>query len=239
MDHRILLSFELPDPTPVSAELARDLSEMELVALGHFGLPEQTPPEVGRDQFGDDAERELAAAIRALTDRGVDVPTRIVFGRARDKTIDRIAVEEGCDVLFVPGETDPDGIDAVFVPLRGEENIAGVVSFAAELALDCDASVTVFHDVEESDRVPGEELLADAVDRLTAAGVPRDRIETVLGEAADVGGDIVERASAFDAVVLGESEPSLRERLVGARPAAITLDTDRPAFVVGDPGRRD
>ena len=109
-----------------------------------------------------------------------------------------------------------------------------MLSFAAELAIDCDASITVFHDAEESDRRPGEELLADATETLAANGVSRDRITTRLGTADDVETDIAERAGAFDAVVLGASEPSLRERVFGARPAAITLDIDTPAFVVRD-----
>jgi len=232
MGHRILIPFELPDGTPVSETLAADLAAMDLVALGHFGLPEQTPPEAGRDQFQDDAAAELAELVRPLTDRGADVTTRLVFGRARARTIDRVAAEEGCDVVFVPGGTDPGAIDRLFVPVRGEDNFEGLLSFAAELALDCEASVLLFHDAEESDRLPGEQLLDDATEALVAAGLVRDRVERQLSTAEDVGADIVERAGAFDAVVLGESAPSVRERLFGRRPAEITLDTDRPAFVV-------
>lgn len=235
MEHRILIPFELPDGVAISGTLAEDIAEMEIVALGHFALPEQTPPEAGRDQFEAAAAEELTALIEALTDRGAEVTTRLVFGRARDRTIDRVAVEEDCDVVFVPGAGDPTAIDRVFVPVRGEDNFDAVLSFAAELALDCDAAVLLFHEAEAADRRPGEELLADATERLVAAGVDPDRIDRQLDEADDVVGDIAERAGAFDAVVLGESEPSLRERLFGGRTAAITLDTDRPAFVIADP----
>lgn len=239
VNHRTLLAFELPDAAPLSPALARDLAEMEVVALGHYGLPEQTPPEAGRDQFGDEADAELARLTEPLTERGADVETRVVFGRARAKTIDRVATEAGCDVVFVPGETETAGVDSVFVPLRGGENTASVVSFAAELATASDAAVTVFHDSEESDRRPGEELIADAVEQLTDGGVARDRIDSQLATADEVSQDIVERASGFDAVVLGESDPSLTERLLGARSSTITFDTERPAFVVGDPERRE
>lgn len=232
MSHRILVPFELPDGTPVSATLAAGLAAMELVALGHFALPEQTPPEAGRDQFQDEAAAELAELVRPLTDRGADVTTRLVFGRARARTIDRVAAEEDCDVVFVPGGADSAAIDRLFVPVRGEDNFDGLLSFAAELALDCDASVLLFHDVEESDRLPGEQLLDDATEALVGEGLARDRIDRQLSTAEDVNADIVARAAEFDAVVLGESEPSVRERLFGRRPAEITLDTDRPAFVV-------
>lgn len=234
MDDRILLSFELPDGDRMTESLAADLADMEIVALGHFGLPEQTPPEVGRDQFLDEAEAALTDRIRPLTDRGASVETRIVFGRARDKTIDRVAVEEGCGVIVTPGTEDASGIDRVLVPVRGAENFADVLSFAAALALDCDAELVVFHQTEETDRQPGEELLADAVERLTAEGVPRERISTELAEGDDVQRAIVDRTAAFDAVVLGESEPSLRDRVFGSRLAGVTLDADRPTFVVRD-----
>lgn len=239
VNHRTLLAFELPDAAPLSPALARDLAEMEVVALGHYGLPEQTPPDAGRDQFGDDADDELVALTQPLTEHGRSVERRVVFGRARSKTIDRVAVEEGCDVVFVPGETETESVDSVFVPLRGGENTTGVVSFAAELAVASDATVTVFHDTEESDRRPGEELIADAVERLTDNGVARDRVDTQLAETEEVSQDIVERTSGFDAVVLGESDPSLTERLLGARSSTITFDTDRPSFVVGSPERRE
>jgi nucleotide-binding universal stress UspA family protein len=239
VNHRTLLAFELPDAAPLSQALARDLAGMEIVALGHYGLPEQTPPDAGRDQFGDEAAAELARLTEPLTERGATVETRVVFGRARGKTIDRVATEEGCDVVFVPGGTETAAVDSVFVPLRGGENTASVVSFAAALAAASDATVTVFHDSEESDRRPGEALIADAVERLTDGGVARDRIDTQLATADEVGQDIVERAREFDVVVLGESDPSLTERLLGARSSTITFDTDRPAFVVGDPERRE
>jgi len=238
MRHRILVPFELPDGDRVSEVLADDLAGMEVVALGHFGLPEQTPPGAGQNQFADEAAAELDDLIRPLVDRGADVTTRLVFGRARDKTVDRVAAEEDCDVVFVPGEGEPSAIDRLFVPVRGEENFDGLLSFAAELALDCDASVLLYHDTEESDRLPGEQILADAAERLAEHGVDPDRIERELAEADDVEGDIVARAGAFDALVLGETEPSLAERLLGRRPAQITLEADRPAFVVGNPETR-
>lgn len=235
MGHRILIPFELPDGNPISATLAEDLVDMDIVALAHFGLPEQTPPSAGQDQFGEEADRELSELVQPLVERGVDVKQRVVFGQARDRTINRVAVEEGCDVIFTPGEGEPSAIDEVFVPVRGEENFRGLLSFAAELALDTDASVFLFHDTEKTDRRPGEELLSDAAEELVQYGIDEDRIDRQLAHETNVHDVIVARAGEFDAVVLGESEPSLTERFFGRRPAEITLDTDRPTFVVGNP----
>jgi nucleotide-binding universal stress UspA family protein len=233
--HSVLVPFELPDADPVPPVVVETLATTEVVALGHYGLPEQTPPSVGRDQFEADARAELDALARPFADAGVPVTTRLVFGKARDKTIDRVAVEEGCDVILTPGRAD--AIERLFVPLRGEENLDRILSFVAELLAATDASVTLFHAGEESDRLPGEELLADATDRLVEAGVDPDRIGRQLSSEADVGRSIVDLGDAYDLLVLGESEPSLRDRILGAVPAQVTADTDDPAFVVRNPER--
>jgi nucleotide-binding universal stress UspA family protein len=153
-----------------------------------------------------------------------------VFGKARAKTIDRVAIEEDCDVILTPGRAA--AIERVAVPIRGEENFDRIVSFVGELLSATDASVTLFHSSDASDRLPGEEILADAAERLVAAGIDPDRINRQLSEDDDVGRSIVELGADFDLLVLGETEPSLRNRILGTVPAQVTADTEDPAFVV-------
>lgn len=228
--HRVLVPFELPDSDPVPPALVDTLAAMEVVALGHYSLPEQTPPSAGRDQFEADAIAELDALTQPLADAGVPVTTRLVFGKARDKTIDRIAVEEDCDVILTPGRAEM--AERIAVPLRGEANLDRIISFVGELLSATDASVTLFHTSEDSDRLPGEEILADATDRLVEMGVALDRISRQLSEDEDVGRSIVELGADFDLLVLGETEPSLRNRIFGTVPAQVTADTEDPAFII-------
>jgi len=42
MGDTILVPIELPDPDPLSPVLIDDLSSLDVVVLGHYGLPEQT-----------------------------------------------------------------------------------------------------------------------------------------------------------------------------------------------------
>jgi nucleotide-binding universal stress UspA family protein len=228
--HRILVPFELPDADEVPPVLVDTLATMEVVLLGHYGLPEQTPPSVARDQFEDDAQTELDGIARRFEEAGVSVTTRLVFGKAREKTINRVALEEDCDVILTPG--DADAIAEVLVPLRGEANFDRILSFVGELLTATGASVTLFHTGEESDRLPGEEILADATDRLVEAGVEPDRISRQLSTDDDVERSIVDLGNTFDLLVLGETEPSLRDRIFGSRPAQVTAGTDDPAFIV-------
>ncbi|WP_299268744.1 universal stress protein [Halorientalis sp.] len=227
--HRLLVPFELPDADEVPPVLVDTLATMEVVLLGHYGLPEQTPPSVARDQFEGDARTELDDIARRFEEAGVSVTTRLVFGKAREETINRVALEEDCDVILTPG--DADAVAQAFVPLRGEANFDRILSFVGELLIATGASVTLFHTGEESDRLPGEEILADATDRLVGAGVDPDRISRhLVGD--DVERSIVNLGDTFDLLVLGETEPSLRNKIFGSRPAQVTAGTDDPAFVV-------
>ena len=228
--HRVLVPFELPDADPVPPVLVETLAATEVVVLGHYGLPEQTPPSAGRDQFEADATAELEALAGPFESAGGPVTTRLVFGKARDKTIDRVAIEEDCDVILTPGRVET--VERVAVPLRGEENADRIVSFVGELLAATDASVTLFHTSAASDRLPGDEILANATDRLVEAGVDPDRIGRRLSEDDDVGRSIVEIGTDFDVLVLGETEPSLRDRILGAIPAQVTAETEDPTFVV-------
>ena len=228
--HGVLVPFELPDAGEVPRVLIDTLSTMEVVLLGHYQLPEQTPTPAGRDQFEDDAQAELDDIARRFEAAGVSTTTRLVFGKARQKSIDRVAVDEDCDVILTPGSAD--AITRVLVPLRGEANFDRILSFVGELLTATEASVTLFHADEESDRIPGEEILADATDRLVTAGIDPDRISRELSTEDDVERSIVDLGDTFDLLVLGETEPSLRNRIFGTRPAQVTADTDDPAFVV-------
>ena len=234
--HTVLVPFEPPDSDPVPPVIVETLAAMEVVALGHYGLPEQTPPSVGRDRFEADARAALDDLARPFVDAGVPVTTRLVFGKARDGTIDRVAVEEDCDVIPTPGRAE--AVERLIVPLRGEENVDRILSVVAELLATTDASVTLFHADGDADRLPGEEPLADATGRLVEAGVDRAPIGRELSTDDDAGGRIVDLGDAFDLIVLGETEPSLRDRMLGTAPAQVTADTDEPTFVVRTPGVR-
>lgn len=232
LSHRVLVTFDLPDAKPLSPVLAETIAPLDVVVLGHFSVPEQTPLEAARDQFEADASTELEDLAAPIEATGASVTTRLVFGKNQDETTDRVALEEECDVILTPGETE--AVDQVLVPLRGEVNISRILSFVAELLAFNDASVTLFHSGEESDRIDGEDLLNQATDRLIDEGVDPESITRRIGDQDDAGQRIVELAADYDLLVIGETEPSLRERILGAIPIQITGDTDAPTFVVRD-----
>lgn len=228
--HRVLVPFELPDAEPLPSVLLETLTTSAVVVVGHYGLPEQTPPTAARDQFEAAAQAELEELAAPFEQAEIPVETRLVFGKARNKTIDRVAVEENCDVILTPGHAT--AIDQLFVPLRGEANFARILSFVSELLAATDATVTLYHQADESDRLPGEEILADATDQLRDAGIAAAQISRRLADEGEIGQSIIDLAADYDLLVLGETEPSLTDRIFGTVPAQVTADTDDPAFVV-------
>jgi len=49
--------------------LIDDLSSLDVVVLGHYGLPEQTPVRSAREQFGDEAQATLSTRLQMRSPR--------------------------------------------------------------------------------------------------------------------------------------------------------------------------
>lgn len=234
MTHRILVPFELPDGDPISPVLVEDLAGMEIVALGHFNLPEQTPPDAGRAQFGEEAQAELDELAAPFREAGSPVTTRLVFGKDRAGTIDRITVEEECDAELDPAPTDH--IERILVPIVDTENIDRMADFIAVLYEDVTTEVTLFHVVEEGtdeevETVEG--MLAEAREDLLDRGYDPDLVDVRCVSAEEHDEAILEKAQAYDAVVMGEAHPEdIRERIFGSLPDRIANRTGDPVVVV-------
>jgi nucleotide-binding universal stress UspA family protein len=237
MSHRILVPFELPDADPVPAVLVEDLAPMDVVVLGHYGLPEQTPMDAARAQFEDEAQAELDELARPFREAGSTVTTRLVFGKDRAKTVDRITLEEDCDAELDPAPTE--GIERILVPLVDARNLDRLEDFVAALCEEQTTEITLFHVAErgfadEESEDPGavEEMLRSARDRLIEDGFDPDLVDVAVVE--DEGHDeaILAKAKAYDAVVMGEADPNVRERIFGTLPDRIARRTGDPVIVV-------
>lgn len=231
MARKILVPFELPDPEPLSPVLVEDLASLDVVVLGHYALPEQTPPDAARSEFEDAARatlEELAAPFEAA---GAAVTTRLVFGRDRGKAIDLVAIEEDCDAELDPAPTER--IERILVPLPMVSTLGEIPEFVGVLAEDGTQQVTLFHVVEPGeDREAGEGMVADARAAMVDAGFDPDRVDTELVEADEHDEAILERAADYDAVVMHEATPRLRDRIFGTLPDRIARETGDPVVIV-------
>ncbi|OYR95925.1 universal stress protein UspA, partial [Halorubrum sp. E3] len=114
MADTILVPLELPDPEPLSPLLIEDLSSLDVVVLGHYDLPEQTPASSAREQFGEAAQATLDEVAASFADAGASVRTRLVFGKDRAAAIRQVAVEEDCAAEPDPAPTE--GVERILVP---------------------------------------------------------------------------------------------------------------------------
>ena len=228
-DLRILIPVDVSEADLPPLGVLDHLGAVEVVLLGYFLVPDQAEPALIRDQYGSDAADRLDAVA---AEHGS--PTEVlVFTHDREATIDRIADEYDCEAVLTAGRTTV--VDRILVPLRGDVNLDRVLAVVADLLLAGEESATLFHSVaEDADPSHGELLLVGAVDRLVEYGVDRDRVDWRLSEGGDPAADIVELGGEYDLVVLGETEPSLRDRIIGDVLSAVVDALDVPALIVRD-----
>ena len=223
------MSIDLSDDDPIARSLIELCHSVEVILLGYYPVPDQVTPAQLRQNHESDARATLNEIAGTFGD--IDVTDVLVFTHDREDTIDRVANQYGCEAVLTMGEAER--IDRVLVPIRGDTNLNRIVSLLAAVMRMSDASITFFHSVaEDSDPSHGEFLVRGAVDSLHEAGIDSDRIDWRLSETESPQNEIIELAREYDLLILGETKPSLRERIFGTVPSRIADEVDKPAFIV-------
>ena len=232
-DSSILVPVDVSGDSLPAQPLIDLCRSVDVVLLGYYPVPDQVAPAQLRQDYGSEATATLAEMADEFRASGIDITDVLVFTHDRTDTIDRVANEHACDAVLTPSEVER--IKRVLVPVRGDTNLERIVSLLAGIMRMSDVSVTFFHSVaEDSDPSHGEFLVRGAVDRLDEAGIQRERIDWQLSDEESPHDEIIELAREYDLLVLGETKPSLRERILGTVPSRIVDEVDRPAFVVRD-----
>jgi nucleotide-binding universal stress UspA family protein len=232
-DSTILVPVDVSRPDLPDNGVLDHLRPVDVVVLGYYPVPKQTAPAHLKKDHEAEARARLDEVVAQVDAADHEVEGVLVFTKDRQDSIDRVADQHDCDAVFVPGETGP--IERILVPLRGDVNVERIVSLVADLERTSDASITLFHAVTGGDDPSrGELVLRGAVDRLADEGIDRDRLRWELSESGDPQREIVALADEHDLVILGETEPSLRERIIGAVLTPILDAVDVPAIVVRD-----
>lgn len=232
-DSTILVPVDVSVAEPPDQVIFELLRPVNIVVLGYYPVPKQTAPAHLKEDHESEAAERLATIVRKFASAEHDVDDVLVFTKDRRDSIDRIADQYNCDAVILPGETD--AIERILVPLRGDVNLERIVSLVADLVRVSDATVTLFHSVAEgTDPSHGEFVLRGAADRLSEVGVDRDRIDWKLSEGGDPRREIVALAAEYDLLILGETEPTLRDRILGAVLRPIIEEIEQPAIIVRD-----
>lgn len=229
----ILVPVDVSDPTGTGPDpaLVELLHPLRVVLLGYYPVPDQAVPEQLRDKYEEEATERIEDAAAAFEGDGGDVEAVVVFTRDRATSIDRLVAEYDCDVVLSPGAYE--AVEQVLVPLRGDPIIEQIVSFVGALLEASDASVTLFHALDPNeDGTESEYMLRGAMDRLTEEGVDRERISWRQETSETPARAILTAGESHDVIVIGESEPSLKDRILGTVPNRIIDRSDTPVLVV-------
>jgi len=190
------------------------LANARVVLLGYHAIPEQTAAEQAREQFGETAMSKLEEFADRLAGAGAEVETRLVFTHDEETTIDRLIYEYECLAVLVPNSAER--VESVLVALRGTVGVGRNTRLVAGLFAGAGVDVTLYHALDEGETPDdGESFLNGVKADLVERGMDPGRIETLVEE-ADVPFDaIASRAEAHDAVVMGETDPSVTTFVFG------------------------
>jgi len=205
---RVLEGESIPEGVPGL------LANAHVVLLGYHDIPEQTAPGQARLQFEDRAVERLEEYEAILEEAGATVERRLVFTHDAQKTIDRTTTEHDCLAALVPNATGP--VEDVLVAIRGAVGVDRLARVVAGLFGGTGVSVTLYHvaEDEETDEDAGT-LLEGVIERLEDLGMDTSTVETRVDRNRGPLDAIVGASDEFDAVVMGESDPSLATFVFG------------------------
>lgn len=230
-DWTVLVPVEVLEGETVPDAVVELLSPLPVVVLGYHVLPEQTAPGQARLQFEEQAQAKLDDLAAAFRERGSDAGTRLVFTHDEEQTLDRVADETGSDAILIPNPAPR--AERVLVPLSGEVDADRITAFVAAMVGDRGIEVTLSHVAGTDEGIAaGRSIVEDARERLLDRGVPSDAVDQNVTVSETPVQAIAEAAADHDAVVMGESEPSLRTFIFGDVSEQVAAHSLGPVVVV-------
>jgi hypothetical protein len=205
---RVLERESVPEGVP---EL---LANAHVVLLGYHVIPEQTATGQARMQFEERARSRLDEFEEMFEDAGATVERRLVFTHEGQKTINRTILEHDCMAVLVPNATGP--VEDVLVAVRGAVGVDRLARVVAGVFGGTDVTVTLYHVAEGTETDDDVRTLLDGTaERLISLGMAESAIETRIERDRNALEAIADAAEAFDAVVMGETDPSLATFVFG------------------------
>lgn len=230
-DPTILVPIDASNPEEPPLELVDVLRPLRIVVLGYYPVPDQAAPDQIRDAYEQEATDALETSVRQFVDAGADIDSVLVFTRDRVQSTDRVANEYACDAVLVPGHVER--LDRVLVSLKDEQNMFRVLEVVGLLMEAGAPEVTLYHaESIEKGSAKSELYLRGATDWLVERGLDRERITWREPTAETQQSALLDLADEHDFVVMGESEPGVRERVLGDVPNRVHDRTNKPVLII-------
>jgi nucleotide-binding universal stress UspA family protein len=222
---RVLEGESIPEGVP---EL---LTNAHVVLLGYHVVPDQTATDQARSQFEDQALRRLNDFTAILEHAGATVESQLVFTHDGQTTIDRMTDEHDCLAALIPNATRP--VENVLIAVRGIVSIDRFVRLASGLFATIGVNVTLYHVAAENETDEDVETLLDGIaTRLSDEGISQDAIDIQISRGGSPQEMIVDASDNYDAIVMGESDPSVSTFLFGMTADQVAKQFLGPVFVI-------
>ena len=159
-------------------------------------------------QFEERASQRLDEFEELVANAGATVETRLVFTHEGQTTIDRMIDEYDCLAALIPNASSPP--DNVLVAIRGTVGVDRIVQVVSGLFANTCVAVTLLHVAGTDETTEDVKPLLDGIaTRLSEEGIDNEAIDSRVTRHSSPLDAIVSLADEFDAVVMGESDPTL------------------------------
>lgn len=189
-------------------------SSLDVILLGIYPVSDQATPEQTRDNFGGKAEETVQLAVDHFSLSDVDPETMVKFTSEPVETMNDVASDSDCDAILTPGEFD--GLERILIPVKGTEDAGAMTTFICDLLEGSPKNVTLVGFVtDEAEEPDHHSHLEQFEDDLVSGGLEDGKIEIRTKIVDDVEHALIKEIDQYDLAILGESEPELRDVVVG------------------------
>lgn len=233
---RVLLPVDVSGSISLPETVIEMLRSSEVILFGYWSIPDQSTADQHRDQFGEAAEKRLQAVGDQFSSQGIEFQKKVVFTKNRGELIDKAVNKYECQSVVIPGSEEPSSrMTRGLVLVKPDADLERIVTTLGALFAESDVVLHLFYAAKKNNKHlydSTEYMLRGLADRLQELGLDSDRIEweqTVEGERLDM---ILTRVPDFDFVVLGESHPTIRERIFGTVQARLVEETEKTQLTI-------
>ena len=228
---RVLLPVELPEPSPLPRSLLSAVEPVEVMVLGFKRVPEQTAPEQGREEWGDEAREALEALVEDASDAGFEIASDLVATADLSRSLGQYMREAGCQAVLLARPTER--IERLLVPVLAEDQAnPRLATMVYDLTRPRAIGVQIVAMVTDDDRARAGEVSRAVTARLVQAGVARGSIRSEIVETDDVIEAIARCRRGDELVILNESRDRGREQLLAALQRKLEDEVESPTLVV-------
>jgi len=234
--NRVLLPIDVSGSISLQETAFEMVQDSEVVLLGYWLIPDQSTADQHREQFGEEAAKRLEAVEDRLSSQGIEFQTEVVFTKNRGELIDKAANKFGCQSVVIPGSEGPSaGPVRGIVLVKPNADLNRIAATLGALFAGSNVELHLFYAAKKDNKHlydSTEYMLRGLAGRLKELGIDSERIEweqTIGGKRLEM---ILSRVADFDFVVLGESHPSIRERIFGTVQARLAEETEKTQLAI-------